>query len=65
MLKLHDFQCRKCAHRFEELARDGETPACPNCRSPETRRLIGAPPAHFKGRGFHCTDYGKYGRRKA
>lgn len=65
MLKMHDFHCCTCGHDFEELVRDGETPPCPSCQSRETRRLIGAPAAHFKGSGFHGTDYGKYGRKKA
>ena len=64
MRKMHDFHCRTCGQEFEELARDGETPPCPNCHSGETQRLISAPAAHFRGSGFHVTDYGKYGRKK-
>ena len=30
-MPLYEFKCRACTHRFDELVRLGETPACPKC----------------------------------
>lgn len=38
-MPLHDFECPACKHRFEELVKVGETPACPSCGAANARRL--------------------------
>jgi putative FmdB family regulatory protein len=38
-MPLHDFRCDSCQHRFEELVKVGETPACPACGAVNTQRL--------------------------
>ncbi|HEY7687926.1 MAG TPA: zinc ribbon domain-containing protein [Dongiaceae bacterium] len=30
-MPIHDFQCRRCGHRFEQLVKPDESPACPAC----------------------------------
>jgi putative FmdB family regulatory protein len=30
-MPIYDYQCRSCGHRFEQLVKAGETPACPAC----------------------------------
>jgi len=67
---LVDLKCNECQHVFEDFIVTGEepagedpTPACERCGG-TTKRLLSALQPHFKGQGFHCTDYGKYGRKK-
>jgi putative FmdB family regulatory protein len=36
---LYEFECSRCATRFEELAPAGESARCPQCKSSEVRRL--------------------------
>ena len=37
---------------------------CPECGAP-TRRVLHSPAIHFKGSGFHNTDYGTRSRNRA
>jgi putative FmdB family regulatory protein len=37
---IYDFECAECGTRFEELTRADELPPCPECGSPEPRRLL-------------------------
>lgn len=37
---IYEFECRKCATVFEELARTDELPPCPECGAGEPRRLL-------------------------
>ncbi len=30
-MPIYDFQCGRCRHRFEQLVKRGEVPACPAC----------------------------------
>jgi putative FmdB family regulatory protein len=39
-MPLYEFKCRGCGRLFEELVRDGDTPACPACRSQDLERLL-------------------------
>ncbi len=41
-MKLYDFQCNRCARRFEELVRDVAEARCPSCSSSEVTRQISA-----------------------
>jgi len=41
-MKLYDFQCNACGHKFEELMRpDDPAPICPACNTTSTTRLLG------------------------
>jgi len=42
MLKMFDFICPVCDHKFDALVRDDDETECPSCHeSPATRRLSG------------------------
>ena len=55
-----DFQCKACQAVFEHTRPFGskEHPACPQCRSKRTEKLLTPPAIHFKGSGFYKTDSG-------
>lgn len=38
-MPLYDYRCPSCKHRFEELVKAGETPACPQCGATKPERL--------------------------
>ncbi len=55
----YEYQCKKCAHKFEAFQQITEKPleVCPECMGPLVR-LIGAGAGFiFKGPGFYATDY--------
>ena len=37
-MPIYDYQCR-CGHRFEQVVKLGETPACPACGNARPERL--------------------------
>ena len=37
-MPLYEYTCRGCSHSFEALVRDGKTPPCPECQSPDVER---------------------------
>ena len=39
-MPLYDFACRSCGARFEVRATVDALPACPQCGSPDTERLL-------------------------
>ena len=39
-MPIHDFQCRRCGHRFEQLVKPDETPDCPACGARKAERLF-------------------------
>lgn len=53
------YRCDDNGHQFEVFQRMSDEPvtACEVCGGPVTRLLF-APAIHFKGKGFHNTDYG-------
>tara|TARA_R110001592_G_scaffold116081_2_gene317116 strand:- start:82 stop:387 length:306 start_codon:yes stop_codon:yes gene_type:complete len=54
----YDFKCPECNY-VEEVSRtmnDSGIITCEECDS-EMRQVFSAPPVHFKGSGFHSTDY--------
>ena len=61
-----DFQCRKCQHTFEFSRPFGgkEHPACPECKSKKTEKLISAPTFMLRGQGFYKTDSSKKSTKK-
>lgn len=55
----YEYECQKCAHRFEEFQSMNDEPLkkCPQCKG-KVKRLIGAGAGFlFKGSGFYTTDY--------
>jgi putative FmdB family regulatory protein len=56
----YDFRCTKCRHTFEVNRPASETSpvSCPECGA-ETKRVFTPVGIHFKGSGFHNTDYKK------
>ena len=58
-MPIYEYKCEK-GHVFEAIQRmtDEALTECEECGAPAVRVLT--PPAiHFKGSGFHNTDYGK------
>lgn len=53
------YRCTNCAHEFERTQKMSDDPIteCESCDGTVTRLLF-APAIHFKGSGFHNTDYG-------
>ncbi len=49
-MPIHDYQCRRCAHRFEEMVKQGETPACPACGAADPEQLFSCSAAVSTGR---------------
>ena len=56
----YDFKCRSCANVFEvtRAATDDSPVCCPECGG-DTKRVFTPVGVHFKGSGFHNTDYRK------
>jgi putative FmdB family regulatory protein len=55
---VYDYRCEK-GHRFEAFQSMSDAPItkCEECGAP-SQRVLHAPAIHFKGSGFHNTDYG-------
>ena len=54
----YEYECEKCACRFElkrRFSEDEGSPCCPQCRG-GVRRLFSPPLIFFKGSGFYVTD---------
>jgi putative FmdB family regulatory protein len=39
---IHDYQCRRCARRFELLVKPGQIPDCPACGAADAEKLFSA-----------------------
>lgn len=54
----YDFRCKVCNHVFEitRPSTDDSPVACPECQG-ETKQVFHPVGVHFKGSGFHNTDY--------
>ncbi len=59
------YECKKNGHQFEvdQKMTDEPVKKCAVCGS-KVERLLFAPAIHFKGSGFHNTDYGTKKRPK-
>ncbi len=57
-MPVYDYSCVK-GHRFEVFQSMSDTPLkkCEECGA-KSERVLHAPAIHFKGSGFHNTDYG-------
>ena len=55
----YEYRCNECGHQFEVSQRMSDEPLteCEVCGGVVTKMLF-APAIHFKGTGFHNTDYG-------
>lgn len=58
-MPLYEYRCTECGHHFEVVHRMSADPIteCEVCGGP-VERVLHAPAIHFKGSGFHNTDYG-------
>ena len=57
-MPIYEYECEKCACRFEQKRRFGEdagSPCCPQCRG-KVRQLFFPSAILFKGSGFYITD---------
>ena len=57
-MPVYDYKCEK-GHRFEVVQSMSDKPLkkCEECGA-KAERVLHAPAIHFKGSGFHNTDYG-------
>lgn len=64
-MPVYDYRCDGCGHAFTALQAWADEPLerCPECGA-RPRRLISLPAVHFKGSGWHSTDYGRKGGAK-
>jgi len=55
---IYEYRCNECGHQFEVSQRmsDDAISECEVCGGQVTKMLF-APAIHFKGTGFHNTDY--------
>ena len=62
-MPLYDYKCETCGNQFEMLEnlRKNVSRTCHVCGG-KSERVISASSLKFTGSGFHCTDYGRYGR---
>src|ERR1043166_7171937 len=58
MLPTYEYRCHDCGHQFERAQRMSAGPLtdCEVCGG-HVQRVLFAPAIHFKGTGFHNTDY--------
>lgn len=58
-MPIYEYRCTDCGHQFEVSQRMSDDPLteCPVCQG-EIQKVLFAPAIHFKGTGFHNTDYG-------
>jgi len=67
-MPIYQYRCPECGKEMEKLTdsfKGADPPQCPpedGCPEgkdggPTFERVIGKPSAHFKGEGFHTTDY--------
>jgi putative FmdB family regulatory protein len=56
---IYEYRCNECGHQFEVSQRMSDEPVreCEVCGG-EVAKMLFAPAIHFKGTGFHNTDYG-------
>lgn len=59
-LPIYGYRCEVCGHEFETNQSVGEPikRKCPECGALKLRRKFYPVSIHFKGSGFHVTDYG-------
>ena len=62
-MPLYEYQCDKCAHRFEVIQKYSDAPidVCPKCGG-AVKKLLSSPAIQFKGTGWYITDYARSGK---
>ena len=62
-MPIYEYRCNDCGHQFEVSQRMSDDPLteCEVCGG-QVSKMLFAPAIHFKGTGFHNTDYGSKGR---
>jgi putative FmdB family regulatory protein len=62
-MPLYEYQCDKCAHRFEVIQKFSDSPVdvCPKCGG-AVKKLLSSPAIQFKGTGWYITDYARSGK---
>lgn len=63
----YSYKCLKCGHEFDVMkaVHQMDSPElCAACSSAETRRQMTAASFKFAGKGWHKTDYGKWGPKR-
>ena len=65
-MPLYEYQCEKCAHRFEVIQKFSDAPieVCPKCGG-HVVKLLSSPAIQFKGSGWYITDYARKGSDSA
>lgn len=58
-MPIYEYRCSDCGHQFEVTQRMSDAPLteCEVCGG-QVSKVLFAPAIHFKGTGFHNTDYG-------
>ncbi|MFN8110892.1 MAG: FmdB family zinc ribbon protein [Thermoleophilia bacterium] len=58
-MPIYEYRCNDCGHQFEVVQSMNDEPiaTCVECGG-QVSRVLFAPAIHFKGKGFHNTDYG-------
>jgi putative FmdB family regulatory protein len=61
---IYEYRCEQ-GHEFEVMQRMSDEPlaSCTTCSAP-VQRVFHPPAIHFKGSGFHNTDYGTRKRQR-
>jgi len=58
-MPIYEYRCDSCGHALDALQRVNDAPLtdCPECGSPQLRRLMSAPRFRLKGSGWYETDF--------
>lgn len=61
-MPIYEHKCKRCGHTFDVMVsmseRSRDVP-CPECKAPETKRLISATSFSLKGGGWYKDGYSK------
>lgn len=39
-MPMYDFECQACQHRWEQMAKSGEVPPCPECGAADVEKIL-------------------------
>jgi len=59
VMPIHEYQCKKCGHRFEELilsSAGADQVCCPECGAERTQRLMSAFSTSGTSKGTACSS---------
>ena len=64
-MAIYTYRCSQCDHEEDVLQKPDDDPAeCKYCSPFLMDRLIGTPSIKLVGRGFHDTDYTRFGPKE-